>query len=137
MQPEPTTSSPRRPNPVHESSPEQSAQYGFSAPDDDDSSSRERLDVATSAEPSSSQGVESRLAGLSVEDQRKKRISEYENALLPSPPKRQVNEGPGFKVVKKKGGKSEGNGLQLDEFPNGLFLSLPSSFPILISKQRS
>lgn len=128
MQPEPTTSSPRLPNPVNESSPEQSAQYGFSAPDDDDSSSRERLDVAgsqaSSAEPSSSQGVESRLAGLSVEDQRKKRISEYENALLPSPLKRQLNEGPGFKVVKKKGGKGDGNGLQLDEFPNGISLSL-------------
>jgi hypothetical protein len=126
MQPEPTTSSPRRPNPVNESSPEQSAQYGFSAADDDDSSSRERLDVAESpsAEPGTL-GVESRLAGLSVEDQRKKRISEYENALLLSPLKRQVNEGPGFKVVKKKGGKIDGNGLQLDEFPNGMFLSLP------------
>ena len=45
-------------------------------------------------------------------------IAEYENALAPSPLRRQ-NEGPGFKVIKRKGGTSDG--LQLAEFPNGTF----------------
>lgn len=47
------------------------------------------------------------------------RIAEYENALAPSPPKKQP-EGPGFKVVKKKGSTGE-EGPQLENFPNGIF----------------
>jgi hypothetical protein len=46
------------------------------------------------------------------------RISEYENALTPSPPRKQ-SEGPGFKIIKKKGNRLDGP--QLDEFPNGMY----------------
>lgn len=46
------------------------------------------------------------------------RIAEYENALLPQPPKKQ-DEGPGFKIVKKKKGHTL-DGPQLDRFPNGM-----------------
>ena len=45
------------------------------------------------------------------------RISEYEKALLPSPP-RKPNQGPGFTVVKKSGNSL--NGPQLEYFPNGI-----------------
>lgn len=45
------------------------------------------------------------------------RISEYENALTPSPPRKQ-SEGPGFRIIKKKGNKLDGP--KLDEFPNGM-----------------
>jgi hypothetical protein len=44
------------------------------------------------------------------------RISEYENALSPSPPKRR-NNGPGFTVIKKPGNALHGP--QLENFPNG------------------
>lgn len=44
------------------------------------------------------------------------RISEYENALSPSPP-RKDSEGPTFKVVKKKGNTL--NGAEFEKFPNG------------------
>jgi len=43
------------------------------------------------------------------------RISEYENALSPSP--RKQTEGPGFKVIKKQGNRL--NGTEFDKFPNG------------------
>ena len=49
------------------------------------------------------------------------RISEYENALSPSPP-RQRNEGPGFKIIKKKNNGIAGP--QLDAFPNGMVSSI-------------
>ena len=45
------------------------------------------------------------------------RISEYENALTPSPPRKQ-SEGPGFKIIKKKGNRLDGPALE--EFPNGM-----------------
>ena len=48
------------------------------------------------------------------------RISEYENALSPSPPRKQ-NEGPGFKVVKHKG-KNTLEGTEFDKFPNGMLI---------------
>jgi hypothetical protein len=44
------------------------------------------------------------------------RISEYENALSPSTPRRQY-EGPGFKIINKKGNRLDGP--QLVSFPNG------------------
>jgi hypothetical protein len=44
------------------------------------------------------------------------RISEYENASLPPTPKKQ-NEGPAFKIIKKKGHTLDGP--QLETFPNG------------------
>jgi hypothetical protein len=45
------------------------------------------------------------------------RISEYENALSPLPPRKQ-GEGLGFKIIKRKGNSLEGP--QLDSFPNGV-----------------
>jgi len=117
MQPAPTTSSPRRPNPVNSEERAEVAQYGLRAADDDDDDQRR----GEERRAGDGRGGE---AGLKGEDERKKRISEYENALLGGEPRRQLNEGPGFKVVKRKGGNGTGNGLQLDEFPNGLsFLS--------------
>jgi hypothetical protein len=46
------------------------------------------------------------------------RISEYENALSPSPPRKQ-SEGPGFKVIKHKG-KDAFDGTEFEKFPNGM-----------------
>lgn len=46
------------------------------------------------------------------------RISEYENALSPSPPRKQ-SEGPGFKVIKHKG-KNTLDGTEFERFPNGM-----------------
>jgi hypothetical protein len=61
------------------------------------------------------------------------RISEYENALSPSPP-RKPREGPGFKVIKHKG-KNFLDGTEFEKFPNGMpnfsFFS-GHSFPCLL-----
>jgi hypothetical protein len=46
------------------------------------------------------------------------RISEYENALSPSPPRKQ-SEGPGFKIIKHKG-KNTLDGTEFEKFPNGM-----------------
>lgn len=69
-------------------------------------------------------GTEEQLRGLSLGDVNEprakpsfQRISEYENALSPSPPRKHT-EGPGFKVVKNKGDRLGGR--QLADFPNGL-----------------
>jgi hypothetical protein len=112
MQPAPTETSPRLPNSVNAAHPEPEAQHGILSPEepaDADPGSRDQRDAV------------GKLAGLSLEDERRKRISEYENALSPSPP-RKLSEGPGFKVVKKKG-TNRGDGPRLDEFPNGMPLS--------------
>lgn len=50
------------------------------------------------------------------------RISEYENALSPSPPKK-PKQGPSFTVVKKQG--STLSGPQLETFPNGNYPTSP------------
>ncbi|KAG9232802.1 putative F-box/WD repeat-containing protein pof10 [Amylocarpus encephaloides] len=54
------------------------------------------------------------------------RISEYENALSPSPT-RKDREGPGFKVVKRKGQTLDG--IQLDQFPNEVLTHILSHLP--------
>lgn len=71
-------------------------------------------------------GVEESLRGLNLETNVQncprpsyQRIAEYENALAPSPPRKQ-SEGPGFQVVKKKGSTGD-EGPQLESFPNGIF----------------
>ena len=46
-----------------------------------------------------------------------KRTSEYEDALSPTPPKKQGG-GPRFKIIKGKADHKEGP--QLDTFPNGM-----------------
>jgi hypothetical protein len=45
------------------------------------------------------------------------RISEYESALSPSSSRKQY-EGPGFKIIKKKGNRLDAP--QLESFPNGI-----------------
>jgi hypothetical protein len=49
------------------------------------------------------------------------RISEYENALSQSPPRKQ-SEGPGFKIIKHKG-KNTLDGTEFERFPNGMRIS--------------
>lgn len=75
-----------------------------------------------------SDGTEEQLRGLNLGDDNDtrlkpsfQRISEYEKALSPSPPRKQY-EGPGFKIVKNKGHRLDAP--QLASFPNGLFYLL-------------
>ncbi len=87
-------------------------------------------------------GLRSRLRGLNIGEiyERPKPsfqlISEYENALSPSPPRKQ-SEGPGFKIVKKKGNRLDGP--QLQNFPNGMPLctTLPGQCLVSNYYQRS
>ncbi|KAH8787722.1 putative F-box/WD repeat-containing protein pof10 [Hyaloscypha finlandica] len=55
------------------------------------------------------------------------RISEYENALSPSPPRKQ-SEGPGFKVIKHKG-KNAFDGTEFEKFPNEVLTHILSHLP--------
>ncbi|SRR6266536_951508 len=79
---------------------------------------------ATVTEPASADGAGlQELGQLNLNDRNEgrpkpsfQRISEYENALSPTPPRKQ-SEGPGFKVIKNKANRLDG--LQLDKFPNG------------------
>lgn len=124
MQPESTESSSYT---LNQSTPEPStvSQYGFSPeqlhPAIDRGSVTESADSGDDDEHDDA-ALQEQLRGLSVSDKKSKpkpsfsRISEYENALSPSPPREQ-NEGPGFKVIKKKGNRLDG--VQLDHFPNG------------------
>jgi hypothetical protein len=73
--------------------------------------------------PSEVAPLHDQLSGLSLDDKSRarpkpsfQRISEYENALSPLPP-RKLNQGPGFTVVKKSGNNLHGP--QLENFPNG------------------
>jgi hypothetical protein len=82
-----------------------------------------RADEGGDASPVDTEGAQDQLRRLNLGESNEERpkpsfqrISEYENALSPSPP-RKASEGPGFKVVKKKGGRPDGP--QLDQFPNG------------------
>ncbi|RAL63948.1 hypothetical protein DID88_003136 [Monilinia fructigena] len=79
-------------------------------------------------------GVEDSLRGLNLESNFEnrprpsyQRISEYENALAPSPPRRQ-SEGPGFQVMKKKGSTTD-EGPQLENFPNEVLTHILSHLP--------
>ncbi|QSZ34288.1 hypothetical protein DSL72_005878 [Monilinia vaccinii-corymbosi] len=79
-------------------------------------------------------GVEESLRGLNLESNFEnrprasyQRIAEYENALAPSPPRKQ-SEGPGFQVVKKKGNVTD-EGPQLENFPNEVLTHILSHLP--------
>jgi hypothetical protein len=92
----------------------------------DDSGYSGRAEEGGVASPVDTEGVQDEFRGLNLSESNEERpkpsfqrISEYENALSPSPP-RKASEGPGFKIVKKKGSRIDGP--QLDQFPNG---SLP------------
>ena len=136
MQPEPFEISTHVTIPANASEPINASQYGI-RPEELHSTgvcdplhemhlSAESSSPANAIEPSSSRGarLHKELRRLSLgerNDTRPKpsyqRISEYENALSPSPPRKQT-EGPGFKIVKKKANRLDGP--QLDEFPNGM-----------------
>jgi hypothetical protein len=81
--------------------------------------------IAADALSSGDARLQDELRRLSLDDANEtrpkpsfQRISEYENALTPSPPRKQ-SEGPGFKIIKKKGNRVDAP--QLDEFPNGMW----------------
>ncbi|TVY27283.1 F-box/WD repeat-containing protein [Lachnellula hyalina] len=121
MQPEPTESTPHQSHSINAADPQPEAQHGILSPA-----------VSADADPGpclkhDAMGIQKQLAGLNPEDERRKRISEYENALSPSPPRKQ-SEGPGFKVVKKKGA-TRGDGPQLDNFPNEVLTHILSHLP--------
>jgi len=138
MQPEPTELSNHILNTTNASEPTNASQYGF-LPDPlhsaelHDYSPEERGQTANAAaataavETASTEEVHEQVAQLNQQGGNETRpkpsfqqISEYENALSPSPTKRQ-SEGPGFKVIKTKGNIADGS--QLTEFPNGTYLS--------------
>jgi len=79
---------------------------------------------AVDSQPSRDVRLRDELRRLSIGDRKDtrpkpsfQRISEYENALTSSPTRKQ-SEGPGFKIIKKKGNRLDAP--QLDEFPNGM-----------------
>jgi hypothetical protein len=136
MQPEPIDTSSPITTPSNASEHINASQYGI-RPDElhsagtRDSLHLDRLSAESSHTPNAIQApsigdsvLQEELRRLSSGDRNDprpnpsfQRISEYENALSPSPP-RQRNEGPGFKIIKRK---SNGiNGPQLDAFPNGM-----------------
>lgn len=60
------------------------------------------------------------------------RIAEYENALMPQTPKKE-DEGPAFKIVKKKKGHTL-DGPQLDKFPNGMYIREITATPLTLCR---
>ena len=137
MQPEYPELSTKTSNRINASETSNTSQYGFLPKQLHSTELRDSLEEEHSATskssttpnvadpPSHDDGrLQEQLRGLSLgdsTDNRPKpsfqRISEYENALSPSPP-RKPSEGPGFKVIKKKGNRDDS--LQLDQFPNGM-----------------
>jgi hypothetical protein len=138
MQPEPTElSTPFNTTSAPES--DNASQYGFRS--DQDHSADFRDPVYDEAGPSGSSSrapdlIGSPLAdgadvqqeqlrrlnlGSDINETRPKasfqRISEYEKALSPSSPRK--HEGPGFKIIKRKGNRI--GAPQLESFPNGRF----------------
>lgn len=135
MQPESNESSPYTSNQTTPSEPNAS-QYGFLPEQLHSADERGSLEEESVESAGSHNAVEagSRLSDdatlqeqsrrLSVGDNSTSkpkpsfsRISDYENALSSSPPRKQ-SEGPGFNIIKKKGSKTDG--IQLDQFPNGM-----------------
>ncbi|KAF4626753.1 hypothetical protein G7Y89_g11404 [Cudoniella acicularis] len=148
MQPEPIETSTRIFNNITPSAPTASSQHGFldeqlqsaellrDPRDKEQGESAERR-IATNIDASAADAdvadVQEQLQKLNVAEgglDRPKasfqRISEYENALSPSPPRKQ-SEGPGFKVVKKRGTRLDAP--QLDKFPNEVLTHILSHLP--------
>lgn len=133
MQPEPIESSTPILNPSDASRPANASQHGIRPEELRSADERDPREGSISAD--ASPGADARLQELqrlSLNEEtgtRPKpsfqRISEYENALSPSPPRKQ-NEGPAFKVIKNKSEKTDGT--QLDAFPNGTICHL--RFPV-------
>lgn len=122
--------------PSNASEPINASQYGIRpeelhSSDERDSLHEESLSADSSPTPNPIQAhstgdarLQDELRRLSLGDRNDtrpkpsfQRISEYENALSPSPPRKQ-SEGPGFKIIKKKNDRIDGP--QLDAFPNGM-----------------
>ncbi len=140
MQPEPNESSPRIHPPTIPVTPSNASQYGFH-PQQLPSADLRNVSEENAVEPewSSDAGnatelpsiesspVRQQLGRLNLYDRTEnrpkpsyQRIAEYENALAPSP-LRKEDEGPAFKVIKKKGSRLDGP--QLDNFPNGMLVA--------------
>ena len=138
MLPEPTEISKITTNISNPSDLVNTSQYGFPAnqlPTADHRGASLDEDAASASSPGDQSPSDAELRGqlsrLSLEDSGEtrpkpsfQRISEYESAFSPSPPKKH-NGGPGFKVVKKAGNSLDGP--QLENFPNGNSLSFSRS----------
>jgi hypothetical protein len=152
MQPEPNETPTQVPTQINASELINTSQYGIRSEELHsagvrDSLHEERLSTDSNPTPNAigalSSGLQDELRRLSLGDRNDsrpkpsfQRISEYENALTPSPPRKQ-SEGPGFKIVKKKGHTLDGP--QLDMFPNGMsqhYRSNTSGSLVLTLKQR-
>ena len=136
MQPEPTELLEQSPNSPNPSDLVNASQYGLptdhlpaaglrvSSPEGDAAPG-----ASSAARSLGDAALPGNLSRLSLDDNNGsrpkpsfQRISEYENALSPSPPKRR-NNGPGFTVIKKPGNALHGP--QLEDFPNGNNPSFP------------
>ncbi|KAK0120561.1 hypothetical protein ONS96_010765 [Cadophora gregata f. sp. sojae] len=143
MQPEPIASSTYTPE-LNASQSSSTPQYGIhDLPQPSavlrDSQEQHGNESATSQQPADvveSAGLVEQLQelrGLNIQDENGKRpkasfqvISEYENALSPSPA-RKSSEGLGFKIIKKKGYRLDGP--QLENFPNEVLTHILSHLP--------
>lgn len=132
MQPELNATSQNVSTPNDASAPSNASQHGFlpnlppsaelrNSLEDEQSWSSD----AGNAASLESSPLQQRIGRLSLRESDENRprpsfqqISEYENALAPSP-RRKSSEGPAFKVIKKKLNRLDGP--QLDNFPNGVF----------------
>jgi hypothetical protein len=133
MQPELSNQQPNILTPTNVADIFDTSQHGFASSsllsgdlhgrlDEERSLSGDSSSISDGSEPRSPGRPEEQLSRLNLREGSQtrskpsyQRISEYEKALSPSPPKKQ-NDGPGF-VVTKKGGRLDG--LPLDKFPNG------------------
>ncbi|KAI9053163.1 hypothetical protein LZ554_003429 [Drepanopeziza brunnea f. sp. 'monogermtubi'] len=136
MQPEPTEPSPYTPT-FHASESTSISQYGIHHLPEPRAVLGDSRDVHASYSSSGvvveDAGVQEQLRRLSVSAQDEKRpkasfqqISEYENALSPSTARKE-NEGPVFKIVKKKGNKADS--ILLENFPNEVLTHILSHLP--------
>jgi hypothetical protein len=136
MQPEPIETSNSIPTQINPPQPTNASQHGILSEEPHSAGVRDHMhETHLTAESSPSPNaidapssgdarLQEELQRLSLSDRNDtrlkpsfQRISEYENALTPSPPRKQ-SEGPDFKVIKKKGNRLDGP--NLDEFPNGM-----------------
>jgi len=150
MQSEPNASSPRIQTQINPLATPNASQYGFLPEQLHSADLHSSLDEEHVESPESSTSPNAddfssedtvlhrqlrRLSVNGVESRPKpsfQRISEYENALSSLPAKKQ-SEGPGFKIIKKKGGNRL-DSPQLDKFPNGT-VSPESSYGLLVASR--
>jgi hypothetical protein len=141
MQPEAIDLSRHAPNSTNCSERANTSQYGFHANQlhcaglcvccSDESAAHAGSRVPDGVEPRAAEDgeLQEQLGRLNLDNSNEtkgtrpkpsfQRISEYENALLPSP--RKQNEGPRFTIIKKQSNTLHGP--QLENFPNGNYPS--------------